>query len=147
MRSRPRVSVRGRSRWRSSPAVRRRGAGLALLGLVAISLIAAALAGPAAGIAVGCAGALALFARSLPGAAPDGVLIGFGVPLVSMIGWHHPGHRTGTAIVSVVLATVVIFRVRAWRPRQRGYAALGAFWLSVPVAACAAVAALVGAGG
>jgi len=64
-----------------------------------------------------------------------------------MAGWHHPGHRTWAAGASAALAVIVIFRVRAWRPRQRGYLSLGAFWMSVPVAACAAVAALVGAGG
>src|SRR4051812_21816033 len=124
MRNRPRGSRRGRR-------------DLAFLAVTTFVLLGWAVAGPAAGAAIGFAGGLALFAWSLPGAAPDGVLIGFGVPLVSMIGWQHPGHRLWAAVSSTVLAAVVLLRVRA---RQRGYVTLGAFWLSVPVAVCAAVA-------
>src|SRR5262245_53845591 len=98
MRNRPHVAGPGWTVRRPTPAGRPvarpvgqlRVVRVALTALAASALVAGVAGGPAEAAAIGCAGAIGLFACSLPGAAPDGVLIGFGGALVSMIGWHHP---------------------------------------------------------
>lgn len=124
------------------------GAALAVLGALVTAVWWGVLAGPLHGIGAGVAvllGAGVIYlALSVPGKTPEGVFLGLGITLSSMVAWTYPKQ-----VVWGMLGVILLVCVAATYPWWKDWSAplkLATFWLGAPIWAYGAVSALLTGG-
>lgn len=124
------------------------GAAVAVLAALVTAIWWGVEAGPLRGLGAGLAillGAGVLYlALSVPGKTPEGVFLGLGITLSSMVAWTYPKQ-----VVWAMLAVILLVCVAATYPWWREWSAplkLATFWLAAPIWAYGAVSALLTGG-
>ncbi|MGH3647793.1 MAG: hypothetical protein ACRDTM_11550 [Micromonosporaceae bacterium] len=124
------------------------GAVLAVLAALVTAVWWGIEAGPLRGLGAGLAillGAGVLYlAASVPGKTPEGLFLGLGITLSSMVAWTYPKQ-----VVWGLLAVILLVCVAATYPWWKDWSAplkLGTFWLGAPIWAYGALAALLSGG-